>query len=246
MAIIKNECDVGIKPPNTTNLVPNEETSKLKGRDTNVSTRSPLSTSNPIEDDQAQQSSCDPTITESSKLLNQNQDPIDSKSSNRDNLASKPKRSLSTITSNYLPEEASPLLKQKQVLTKPSSFDGLRPTYRPKPTLLYATTTGEGGRSASIAVSSSRLEPTYPWDYDLDNDEVGDNTSFHSDGFSGMVRGGEDRRHMYSGSNDEYQHPSLETRKLKPTTKFCTDLSFYFILIHHEAKLELFPKQIVP
>lgn len=206
-----NECEIGAKPANNNTSTSNGD-NKTSTTDTKH-TGDPASLStNPVEDEQPQQNLCDSEITESSKLLKRSEDALSPKGSNFKITNNQPtrKRSLSTITSNYLPEEISPLLKQKHVQAQSSSFEGLR-TYRPKPTLLYATTCGEGGRSASIAISSSQLEPTYPWDYDLDNEDAGDNTSFHSDGFSGMVRG--DRR-MY-GSNDEYQHPSLETRKLK-------------------------------
>ena len=211
MAIMKNECEIGAKPANNTTLSSNEE-NKRSDNETKKTPVAPLSATTLADDKQPQQTPCDSEITESSKLLKRSEDVSSPKGSNvkKVNIQPNRKRSLSTITSNYLSEEVSPLLKQKQVKAKPSTYEGLR-TYRPKPTLLYATTCGEGGRSASIAISSSQLEPTYPWDYDLDNEDVGDNTSFHSDVFSGMVR---EDRHMY-GSNDEYQHPSLETRKLK-------------------------------
>ena len=206
-----NECEIVAKPANNTTSTTNGD-NKTSTNETK-SNRGPGSlATNPLGDEQPQEKLYDSEITESSKLLKGSEDALSPKGSNFKIADNQPKRkrSLSTITSNYLPEEISPLLKQKQVQAQPSSFEGLR-TYRPKPTLLYATTCGEGGRSASIAISSSQLEPTYPWDYDLDNEDAGDNSSFHSDGFSGMVRG--DRR-MY-GPNDEYQHPSLETRKLK-------------------------------
>ena len=211
MAVMINECETVANPSINIASPPNmaDESSANEGK----AADDPSSLAdNPLEDAKSQKNICDSEITESSKLLKSSKDASSPKQSEfkTTNTQYKAKRSLSTITSNYWPEEVSPLLKQKHLLSHTSSFKGLR-SYEQKPTLLYATTSGEGGRSASIAISSSQLEPTYPWDYDLDNEDAGDNSSFHSDGFSGMVRG---ERRIY-GSNDEYQHPSLETRKLK-------------------------------
>ena len=215
---MKNECEIGIKASNnqaTSSTTNDAGTVKTTDNEAKKEVPSPLSVPKTTEVEKTQQTPCDSEITESSKLLQHStKDASCSKDSNfkKESKETHRKKPTSTITSNYLPEETSPLLKQKAFQTKPSTFEGLRASYRPKPTLLYATTCGEGGRSASIAVSSSQLEPTYPWDYDLDNDDVGDNNSFHSDVFSGMVTK-EDRRQMYE-SKDEYQHPSLETSKL--------------------------------
>ena len=215
---MKNECEIGIKVSNSqaTSSTPNDA-GAANSTDTEAK-KDVLSTSSlpkATEVEKTQQTPCESEVTESSKLLQHaTKDASDFKDSNfkKESKEINRKKPASTITSNYLPEEASPLLKRKSFQAKTSTFEGLRASYRPKPTILYATTCGEGGRSASIAVSSSQLEPTYPWDYDLDNDDVGDNNSFHSDVFSGMVTK-EDRRQMYE-SKDEYQHPSLETSKL--------------------------------
>ena len=215
MAIMKNDCDIGIKTSNSTASTSKEDNTNDKEKKQTI--QHPLSES--IKEEEAGESG----ITESSKLLSQeNKDDetddtsrLTESNTKKDSFRPTRKKSPSTITPNYLPEEASPLLKQKLVQAQPSSFDGLRSvSYRPKSTLLYATTCGDGGRSASIAVSSSQLEPTYPWDYDQDNDDVGDNTSFHSDVFAGMVTR-QDRYRLHAEGNDEFQHPSLETRKLK-------------------------------
>ena len=216
MAIMKNDCDIGIKTSNSTASTSKEDTTKDKEKKQTI--QHPLSKSMKEEEE-----SVETGINESSKLLGQedkddeNDDTsrLTESSTKKDTKRSSKKKSPSTITPNYLPEEASPLLKQKLVQAQPPAFAGLRAaSYTPKPTLLYATTCGDGGRSASIAVSSSQLEPTYPWDYDQDNDDVGDNTSFHSDVFAGMATR-QDRYRLRAEANDEFQHPSLETRKLK-------------------------------
>ena len=212
---MKNDCDIGIKTSNGTASTSKEDANKDSEKKQTI--QHPLSDS--IQEEEVGESG----ITESSKLLRkENKDEENGGTSRLTNLSVKKepsrsnrKKSPSTITPNYLPEEASPLLKQRLVQAQPPTFDGLRASsFRPKPTLLYATTCGDGGRSASVAVSSSQLEPTYPWDYDQDNDDVGDNTSLHSDVFAGMATRQDRYRMSHGEGNDEFQHPSLETRKL--------------------------------
>ena len=219
MAIMKNDCDIGLKASNNAASSSKEDTTKDNEKKQAIQ--------HPSSESMKEEEPVESGITESSKLLKnehkdkENDDTSRLKESNpkKDTFRSNRKKSPSTITPNYLQEEASPLLKQKLVQAQPTAFDGLRAaSYRPKPTLLYATTCGDGGRSASVAVSSSQLEPTYPWDYDQDNDDVGDNTSFHSDVFAGMATRQDRYRMSHGDGNDDFQHPSLETRKFKVIT----------------------------
>ena len=217
MAIIKNECEIGVKSGNGTDHTQKEENKATKDKESNKSTFPSPDGSEQKKLDDAEPAHRDEEITESSKLLKHatkdTLSPNGSSFKKDEETKSNRKKSPSRITSNFLPEEASPLLKQKQIQSNPTHYEGARGgSFRAKPTVLYATNSGEGGRPASIAISSSELEPTYPWDYDQDNDDGGDNSSCHSDVFAGVVRG-EDRHRMYRGSNDEYQHPSLENRK---------------------------------
>ena len=219
MAIIKNECEIGVKSGNGTDHTQKEENKATKDKESNKSTFPSPDGSEQKRLDDAEPAHRDEDITESSKLLKHatkdTLSPNGSSFKKDEETKSNRKKSPSRITSNFLPEEASPLLKQKQIQSNPTHYEGARGrggSFRAKPTVLYATNSGEGGRPASIAISSSELEPTYPWDYDQDNDDGGDNSSCHSDVFAGVVRG-EDRHRMYRGSNDEYQHPSLENRK---------------------------------
>jgi hypothetical protein len=163
MAIMKNECEIGIKASNnqtTSSASNNPGTGKTTEKEAKKEVLPPLSVPKPTEDKKPQQTPSESEITESSKLLQHStKDVSNSKGSifKKESKETNRKKPPSTITPNYLPEEASPLLKQKPFQAKPSTFDGLRTSYRPKPTILYATTCGDGGRSASIAVSSSQV-----------------------------------------------------------------------------------------
>lgn len=74
---------------------------------------------------------------------------------------------------------------------------------KPKSSILYST-----GRSVSIAATS--LEPTYPWDYDLDND---DDDPLDDDDFDDDDINLAGERYMVNGEDEDYQHPSLETSR---------------------------------
>ena len=82
---------------------------------------------------------------------------------------------------------------------------------KPKSAILYST-----GRSVSIATTT--LEPTYPWDYDLDPDDDDDGLDDYDDE-SEDPEDTEDnlggRSYMINQEEEDYQHPSLETSRTR-------------------------------
>ena len=83
---------------------------------------------------------------------------------------------------------------------------------KPKSAILYST-----GRSVSIATTT--LEPTYPWDYDLDPDDDDDDGLDDYDDESEDPEDTEDnlggRSYMINQEEEDYQHPSLETSRTR-------------------------------
>ncbi len=81
---------------------------------------------------------------------------------------------------------------------------------QPRSAVLYST-----GRSFSI--TTTHLEPTYPWDFDLDNDDLDEDVDEDDeDDDDEEYEDAEDdlAGEQYMGDEEEeYQHPSLETRK---------------------------------
>ena len=72
-----------------------------------------------------------------------------------------------------------------------------------KQAILYST-----GRSATVAAAT--LEPTYPWDYDLDNDDLDDDDDYDDEDDDDDLAG---EHYMVNEEDEDYQHPSLETSR---------------------------------
>lgn len=61
-----------------------------------------------------------------------------------------------------------------------------------------------------MSIAATSLEPTYPWDYDLDND---DDDPLDDDDFDDDDINLAGERYMVNGEDEDYQHPSLETSR---------------------------------
>ncbi len=89
-------------------------------------------------------------------------------------------------------------------------------TGKPKTSILYST-------ARSVSIATTTLEPQYPWDFDLDNDDDGlDDDDFDDEDID---LAGE--TYNINDQDEDFQHPSLETSKtrfriFKRSTIFCT------------------------
>jgi hypothetical protein len=76
-----------------------------------------------------------------------------------------------------------------------------------RPALLYSS-----GRS--ISITATHLDPTYPWDYEFDGDDLDDAVLDAEEDYLDDLAG---EPYIMNGEDDDYQHPSLETSKPQQT-----------------------------
>ena len=115
----------------------------------------------------------------------------------------------STPLSGHGPLRKMATVQHGSMVTTPVGPTGLKG--QPRSAVLYST-----GRSFSI--TTTQLEPTYPWDYDLDNDDLDEDVDEDEDEYE-EYEDAEDEdldageQYIIGDDEEEYQHPSLETRK---------------------------------